>query len=82
MVISGQTYCAEYAIDYYCSGTDVGSSITGHWQECASRCSSNSNCNYWTWNLQNNYCYLKRSNCGRRSVDHAISGSKTCTDEC
>ena len=32
--------------------------------------------------MGNNHCYLKTSNCGRRSVDRAISGAKSCTDEC
>ena len=38
--------------------------------------------NYWSWNMGNNHCYLKTSNCGRRSVDRSISGAKSCTDEC
>ena len=38
--------------------------------------------NYWSWNMGNNHCYLKTSNCGRRSVDRAISGAKSCTEEC
>ena len=72
--------CAYVVSKLHFSFSDI--SNIQHWGDCGTQCNSTSNCNYWSWNMGNNHCYLKTSNCGRRSVDRSISGAKSCTDEC
>ena len=66
----------EKNIDYL--GSDLIAGVTESDQECAARCLTTSNGNFWTWDPRDKNCYIKNSSSGRKHHSATISGNREC----
>ena len=70
-------YCKEDGTDY--PGSDVGSipNVADSYK-CQDECRANSECNFWTFNTYDNYCWLKSQTTNSLKLCYTISGPKYC----
>ena len=66
----------EKNIDYL--GSDIILGVTESDQECAARCLTTTNGNFWTWDPRDKNCYIKNSSSGRKHHSATISGNREC----
>ena len=55
------------------------------WEDCGRACATTSNCNFWTWDMDNMYedidCLLYETDTGLHHDDHYISGERGCPED-
>ncbi|GAB5363633.1 hypothetical protein AAMO2058_000900500 [Amorphochlora amoebiformis] len=74
-----QGECFETDVDYY--GNDVeGGKDAKTPEECQEQCVSATKCNYFTFEVKRNMCWLKNTKIGRRPGKDLISGPRNCSE--
>merc|ERR1711962_608994 len=68
--------CPLYNVDFH--GHDIATVHATSWDKCGEICYYEESCYYWTWNTENDECWLKTSDAGYESQSNAISGYYTC----
>lgn len=72
------TECLMYETDLY--GNDIGQSDLDL-IPCQESCSTDVNCNFWSYDTINRICYRKSSDSGKEVRRGFISGSKDCSPQ-
>lgn len=71
--------CIEYDVEY--KGAILQHGVIQYiesWEDCHLRCLDEPECNYFTYQLTDKFCWLRSDNTGHRSTPGHISGPKRC----
>jgi len=71
--------CFERDVDYY--GNDVeGGHDAKTPEDCQAQCVTADKCNYFTFEVKRNMCWLKNTKIGRRPGQDLVSGPRNCSE--
>ena len=51
------------------------------WEDCGRICALTTNCDFWSWNNELNYCYLYDTDTGLEFDAKYISGERGCPED-